>query len=71
MLYVSLLTKLLILGISFSTTVRAVVLTKLVILGILFLTWFILALRVLLAAKLVISSTLSSMILMLALYTSF
>ena len=52
---VSFLTKLLTLGILFSTALKAVVVAKLVILGILFLTSFILALRVALAAKLVIS----------------
>ena len=40
-------------------------------LGILLLTSFILALRVVLVAKLVISSILSSIFLILALYTSF
>ena len=49
------LTKLLTLGILFSTPVRAVVVAKLVILGILFLTSFILALKaVVIVAKLVI-----------------
>ena len=48
------LTKLLILGILFSTVVKAVVLAKLVILDILPLTPFILALTVALVAKLVI-----------------
>ena len=47
------LTKLLTLGILFLTAVRAVV-AKLVILDILFLTSFIVALRVILVAKLVI-----------------
>ena len=48
-------TKLLTLGILYSTAVRAVVaVAKLVILGILFLTKFILALRAVLVAKLVI-----------------
>ena len=45
------LTKLLTLGILFSTAVRAVSLAKLVILGILPLSSFILALRVVLVAK--------------------
>ena len=45
------LTKLPILGILYSTAVRAVVVAKLVILGILPLTSFILALRVVLVAK--------------------
>ena len=44
-------TKLPILGILYSTAVRAVVVAKLVILGILTLTSFILALRVVLVAK--------------------
>ena len=48
------LTKLLTLGISLSTAVRAVVVAKLVILGISPLTSFILALRVVSVAKLVI-----------------
>ena len=47
-------TKLLTLGILFSTAFRAVVVDNLVILGILFLTSFILALRVVVVAKLVI-----------------
>ena len=57
---VSFLTKLLTLGILFSTAVRAVVVTKLVILGISPLTSFILALRVVLVVKFVISGNLSS-----------
>ena len=48
------MSKLLTLGIIFSTAVRAVVLAKLVILGILPLTSFILALRAAVVAKLVI-----------------
>ena len=52
------LTKLLTLGILFSTAVRALlVVAKLVLLGILFLTTFILALRVVIVAKLVILGT--------------
>ena len=52
---VSFLTKLLTVGILFSTAVRAVVVVaKLVILGILFLISFILALRTVVVAKLVI-----------------
>ena len=47
-------------GILLLTTVRAVVVAKLVILGIPFLTSLILALRVVLAAKWVISGILSS-----------
>ena len=43
-----------------STAVKAVVVAKLVILDISFLTLFILALRVVLVAKLVISGILSS-----------
>ena len=54
------LTKLLTLGILFSTAVRAVEVVKLVILGILSLTSFILALRAVLVAKLVMSGILSS-----------
>ena len=52
---VSFLTKLLTLGILFSTLVRAVGIAKLVILGISFLTLSILTLRVVFVAKLVIS----------------
>ena len=48
------MTKLLTLGILFSTAVRAVVVAKLVILGILLLTSFILALKTVVVAKLVI-----------------
>ena len=59
-------TKLLILGISFSTTVRAVVVAKIVILGISPLTSFIVALREALVAKLVISGISSSIFLILA-----
>ena len=66
----SFLTKLLTLGILFSTVLRAVVVAKLVILGISPLTSFILTLRVVLIAKLVISGILSSIFLILALYTS-
>ena len=51
---VSFLTKLLALGILFSTAVRAVVAAKLVILGIFFLTSFILALRAVVVTKLMI-----------------
>ena len=65
------LTKLLTLGILFSTAVRALVVAKLVILGISPLTVFILALRAASVAKLVISSVLSSIFLILALYASF
>ena len=51
---VSFLTKLLTLGILFSTAVRAVVVATLVTLRILFITSFVLALREALVAKLVI-----------------
>ena len=68
---VSFLTKLVTLGIQFSTAVRAVVVAKLVILGISHLTSFILTLREALVGKLVISSSLSSICLILALYTFF
>ena len=54
------LTKLLTLGILFSTAVEAVVLAKLAILGISLITSFIWALRIVLVAKLVISGILSS-----------
>ena len=57
---VSFLTKLLTLGILFSTGVKAAIVTKLVILGISPLTTCILALREALVAKLVISGILSS-----------
>ena len=50
------LTKLLTLGILFSTAVRAVVVAKLVILGISLLNSFILALKEALIAKLIISA---------------
>ena len=50
---VNFLTKLLTLGILFSTAVRAIVLAKLVILDILSLTSFILAIRAEVVAKLV------------------
>ena len=73
------MTKLLTLGILFSTAIRAVIVAKLVILGISFIVSFILTLgvilivvlRVALIFKLVISGILSSMFLVLALYTSF
>ena len=64
-------TKLLTLGILFSTAVRAVVVDKLIILGILLLTSFILALRAVVVAKLVISGILSLIFLILALYETF
>ena len=53
---VSVLTKLLTLGILFSAVVRALVVDRRVMLGIWPLTSFILAVRVVLVAKLVISS---------------
>ena len=65
------MTKLLTLGILFSTAVRALVVAKLVILGISPLTSFILALREELVAKLVISGILSSICLILALHSSY
>ena len=65
-------TKLITLGILFSTAVRAAVAAKLVILGILFLASFILALRaVVVVAKSVKRGILSSIFFILALYTSF
>ena len=60
MLWGFFLTKLLTLGILFSTAVEAVVLAKLAILGISLITSLIWALRVVLVAKLVISGILSS-----------
>ena len=68
---VSFSAKLLILGILFSTVVRAAVVAKLVILGILPLSSFILGLIVVLVAKLVISGKLSSIFFIWALYASF
>ena len=68
---VSFLTKLLTLGILFSTAVTVVVVVKLAVLDILPLTSFILESRVVLVAKLVISGILASIFLILALYTSF
>ena len=66
------MTRSLTLRILFSAVVRAAVVAKLVILlGISRLISFILALRVVLVAKLVISGILSSTVLILALYTSF
>ena len=53
------MTKLLILGILFSTVVNAEVVAKPVVLGISFLTSFILVLRIVLVAKLLISGILS------------
>ena len=68
---VSFFTKLLTLGILFSTALRAVLVANFVILGISPLTSFILALRVVLVAKLVISGIFCSISFILALYTSF
>ena len=65
------MTRLLTLGILFSTVVRAAVEVNLSILGISPLTSFILALSVVLVANLVISGILSSIFLILALYTYF
>ena len=68
------LTKLLTLDIFLSTVVRAVLVTKLVILSILFLTPFVLALRAVVVANLVIPGILSSVFLILSisfLMTSF
>ena len=56
---------------SFILVLRTEVVAKLVILGISFLTSFILASRVVLVAKLVISGILSSLFLILVLYTFF
>ena len=68
---VSFLTKLLTLGILFSTALRSVLVAKLVILGISPWTSFILELGIVLVAKLVILGILSSIFFILALYTSF
>ena len=57
--------------ISFILALRVAAIVKLVILGVSPLTSFILKLRVVLVAKLVISGILSSIVLILALYTSF
>ena len=65
------LTKLLILGILFSTEVHAEVVAKPVILGILFLISFIFVLRLLLVAKLLISGILTSIFFILASYSVF
>ena len=71
MLYSVFLTKLLTLGISFSTALRAILVAKVVILGISTLTTFILALRESLVAKLVILRILSAIFFVWALYTTF
>ena len=65
------LTKLLTLGILFSTAVTAVLLFKLVILGISPLTSIFIAFKEALVAKFVISGILSSIFLILVIYTSF
>ena len=62
------LTNILTLGILISTPVRVVLVRKLVTLGNLFLTLFILVLRVVLAAKFVISCILSVISFILPLY---
>ena len=65
------MTRLLTLGILFWTVARAVVPAKIVMLGISPLTSIVLALSLVLVAKLVISGILSSIFFILALYTSF
>ena len=65
------MTKYLTLSILFSTEVNALVVYKLLKLGILYLTSFILAFRAVVVAKLVTSGNLSSIFLILSLYTSF
>ena len=69
------LTKLVTLGILFSTTVRTALVVKLLILDILFLNSYILAFRVVVAVvvatNLIKSDILSLIFLILALYTSF
>ena len=68
---VSFLTRSLTLGILFSTTVKAVLVAKLVIIGISALNSFILVLRKVLVAKKVILGILSSIFLVLGLYSIF
>ena len=68
---VSFLTKLLALGVLFSTPIREPVVANLVILGTSPLTSFLLALRVVLLPTLVMSGILSSIFFNLALYESF
>ena len=58
-------------GILFSTAIKAVAVANFVILVISLLTSFILALRVVLVAKLIASGILSSIFFISALYTSF
>ena len=65
------LTKLLTLGILFSTAVNAEVVAKPLILRISFLTSFIFVLRIGLVAKLLVSGILSSIFFSLALYSVF
>ena len=65
------MTKLLILGILFSTAVNVEVVAKPLILGISVLTSFIFVLRIVLVAKLLISGILSSVFFILALYSVF
>ena len=65
------MTKLLILDILFSTALTAILLPRLVIFGIPPLNSFILALRIVLVARLVMSSNLFLLFFILALYTSF
>ena len=67
----SFLTKLLILGILFSTAVNEEVVARPVILGISFFTSFIFVLRLVLVTKLLISGILSSISFILALYSVF
>ena len=67
----SFLTKLLILGILFSTAVNEEVVARPVILGISFFTSFIFVLRLVLVTKLLISGILSSIFFTLALYSVF
>ena len=65
------LTKLLVSGILFSTTVNAEVVARPVVLGILFLTSFIFVLRIVLVARLLISGILSSIFFTFPLYSVF
>ena len=67
----SFLTKLLILGILFSTAVNEEVVARSVILGISFFTSIIFVLRLVLVTKLLISGILSSIFFILALYSVF
>ena len=65
------MTRLLILGILFSTVVDAEVVAKPVILGISFVTSFIFILRLVLVAKLLIFGILSSIVFILTSYSVF